>query len=127
MVSIHHMLLFINSNTFQSGRMKQFQYITCYSLSHCRLRRRELLFCVSIHHMLLFILLLSSIATPPKWFQYITCYSLSVNILQTCGFAVWFQYITCYSLSVDVQRIEMSSLFQYITCYSLSTQFFVFV
>ena len=61
LVSIHHMLLFIVIMTLNSDSVKQFQYITCYSLSHQ--------------------------APPPVLpsavFQYITCYSLSLNDM--CG------------------------------------------
>ena len=53
-VSIHHMLLFINALAGITLRTKMFQYITCYCLSILG-NRKEALKCVSIHHMLLFI------------------------------------------------------------------------
>ena len=53
-VSIHHMLLFINISVINALSASKFQYITCYSLS--TVYRTD---CpgsvVSIHHMLLFI------------------------------------------------------------------------
>ena len=97
-VSIHHMLLFIQS----------------------RQRTRFLVWSVSIHHMLLFIATEESENPPEKLFQYITCYFLSVFLFQNHGFQELFQYITCYSLSVhtcELLRTETSFNTSHVTLY----------
>ena len=139
-VSIHHMLLFIHTGETKKVIGKQFQYITCYSLSE----RMPLVFWwkrVSIHHMLLFIWIdwdlcrnricfnTSHVTLYPYSetvyeydykFQYITCYSLS-QCRKSKKKARKFQYITCYSLSFSAfSALSTDSGFQYITCYSLS-------
>ena len=53
-----------------------FQYISCYSLSRCRIHLRGV-FNVSIHLMLLFIVGSDSFQIKVTRFQYISCYSLS--------------------------------------------------
>ena len=78
-VSIHHMLLFINVCECMAGITIKFQYITCYSLSEC-VRFGHPPNMVSIHHMLLFIDELARIYSKYLSFQYITCYSLSGRI-----------------------------------------------
>ena len=54
-VSIHLMLLFIGRYHSQDIQWREFQYISCYSLSHCISHVLCRIF-VSIHLMLLFIL-----------------------------------------------------------------------
>ena len=78
-VSIHHMLLFINVCECMAGITIKFQYITCYSLSEC-VRFGHPPNMVSIHHMLLFIKCFPLFAVGNKKFQYITCYSLSEKL-----------------------------------------------
>ena len=103
LVSIHHMLLFIQKVHFSGLIDILFQYITCYSLSRLicaapflfasfqyitcyslswTIYRYEFKNRVSIHHMLLFIDLRIRKQERNIWFQYITCYSLS-------GCATW--------------------------------------
>ena len=78
-VSIHPMLLFIDSSMEYAASIITFQYIPCYSLSDIR----NIKFEAKIE------------------FQYIPCYSLSLdwNVVPTD--IISFQYIPCYSLSEE--------------------------
>ena len=98
-VSIHLMLLFIDSAVLIPTIVIPFQYISCYSLSAFLL-----LFCHNI-----------------STFQYISCYSLSASGTAKFFGQIMFQYISCYSLSLILfASFQQISKFQYISCYSLS-------
>ncbi len=103
LVSIHHMLLFIFSETTGLSKKASFNtsHVTLYRNVQNSADSGEI---VSIHHMLLFIKYYTRLEYHRFVFQYITCYSLSANIYR--GVPEWleFQYITCYSLS-DCGRI----------------------
>ena len=121
--------------------LSKFQYITCYSLSFCRVSAPRI-FSVSIHHMLLFILrrsdrarlhldvsihhMLLFIRTWQQTKALQRCFNTSHVTLypkanQKAEDECMFQYITCYSLSA-IEKFEkgIRFRFQYITCYSLS-------
>ena len=81
-VSIHHMLLFIDTSTSPTGVKLKFQYITCYSLSAL----------IGLAHPLFHRFNTSHVTLYPRWklrnnfdveFQYITCYSLSARRYKT--------------------------------------------
>ena len=122
LVSIHHMLLFIETVEIRDGDVYMFQYITCYSLSssarlschmsHCfntshvtlyrvGFVRYEIYLLVSIHHMLLFIKF-PRLRIYGANFVSIHHMLLFISFLACASTAlILFQYITCYSLSVS--------------------------
>ena len=141
-VSIHLILLFIDTTVIDWVLSVVFQYISCYSLSATQTGQTYTIYRVSIHLMLLFIWKPSANGLLRSMFQYISCYSLSIIWNQLLDGLKTFQYISCYSLSkwcrcpgsCSLVSIHLMLLFiqdcikkatrfhsfQYISCYSLS-------
>ena len=76
-VSIHLMLLFINDKGKFNGSKKQFQYISCYSLSLQAAPLSSEYPCFNTSHVTLYLLIPES-PVFVRSFQYISCYSLSL-------------------------------------------------
>ena len=99
---------------------KQFQYISCYSLSANRYPKELLRLSFNTSHVTLYLRRIIACGNQ-LMFQYISCYSLSIRKSGTESKRETFQYISCYSLSLKTLAEQMlSNKFQYISCYSLS-------
>ena len=109
-VSIHHMLLFIDTSTSPTGVKLKFQYITCYSLSAL----------IGLAHPLFHRFNTSHVTLYPRWklrnnfdveFQYITCYSLSARRYKTAkGIDVSIHHMLLFiPRFIEILSIHMSN------------------
>ena len=108
-VSIHHMLLFIDSTDTQKFAFLLFQYITCYSLSNTTQGSNITGLCFNTSHVTLYQDDEKKFLKMFK-FQYITCYSLSIAGESCVHHILEFQYITCYSLSLYSPFVRFSEI-----------------
>ena len=118
-VSIHLMLLFIEGTLELELEDDAFQYISCYSLSPSRKRRKNRN-SVSIHLMLLFIENSSDEAYNVMLFQYISCYSLSMTNLNMKRLLISFNtsHVTLYpSWNYVREENEVSFNTSHVTLY----------
>ena len=98
-VSIHLMLLFIVFSLLKILHIKQFQYISCYSLSISVILPEEMDKRFNTSHVTLYLLTLT------KWI-----YAAKVSI-----------HLMLLFISVPIAYLRKVIKFQYISCYSLST------
>ena len=92
------MLLFIPDWKEHDDLPCEFQYITCYSLSHLAVNTAVCISSFNTSHVTLYQEDDTEHGTAFS-FQYITCYSLSNTGHKHVKADITFQYITCYSLS----------------------------
>ena len=126
LVSIHHMLLFIQYPHYGLKERRKFQYITCYSLSAAVSLIASWITCFNTSHVTLY----RRGAEAAGWsleFQYITCYSLSQigRSMMICPASFNTSHVTLYrtwrSIRLSVYRVSIHHMLLFIKKTTLNT------